>query len=192
MSKVYLFCPRLTYWFKVYWDGNNFPKAINECDGLCQVVEGDACLCGTTVSKSRGFGGVPSSLEEILEKLFIGFPDPNIFNSDSYTPTYDPQTGVTTHVKDGSFDSSTVFEFSDNKGRQFFIKNSVETVQVRSLDNGYTGYSFRNAPQFMSFVPTGECSIWRTHCRHRQMCRHKFVCFMANLLLIFCKNPRKL
>ncbi len=150
-------------WFKVYWEDGNYPKASNECDGLCKVVDGDTCLCGTSVSKSRGFGTVPGSVEVILEKLFIGFPDPNIINTESYVSTYDPITGITTHLKDGSFDTSTVFEFSDVKGRTFFVKNSVETVQVRSLGNEYTsyslGYSFRNAPQFMSFVPYGEYYI---------------------------------
>ncbi len=143
-------------WFKVYWDNDNYPTASNECDGLCQVVEGDSCLCGTSVSKSRGFGGPPGSVDEILERLFIGFPNPNIVNSESYSSTFDPKTGVTIHLKDGVYDTYTVFEFSDEKGRQFFVKNSVETVQVRTLENSYTGLSFRNAPQFMSFVPTGE------------------------------------
>ncbi len=148
-------------WFKVYWDNNNYPKAENECDGLCEVVDGDSCLCGTSVSKTRGFAGVPDSVEEIVEKLFIGHPDPNIFDSESYTGTYDPKTGVTTHLKENKVDSSTVFEFSDDKGRRFFVKNTVENVLVRSLEgNDYTGYSFRNVPQFMSFVPTGECCFW--------------------------------
>ncbi len=147
-------------WFKVYWTDDKYPKAENQCDGVCDVVDGDSCLCGTSVSKRRGFSGVPGSVEEIVEKLFIGFPNPNVYNSESYTATYDHKTGVTTHVKDNLFDSSTVFEFSDDKGRDFFVKNSIETVQVRGLQNGLsTGYSFRNAPQFMSFVPTGECSF---------------------------------
>ncbi len=146
-------------WFRVYWEGDKYPTALNGCDGLCRVVNGDSCLCGTAVSKTIGFRKPPNSVEEILEKLFIGSLDPKIIDSNSYSSTYDPETGVTTHLKDETFDSSTVFEFSDDKGRTFFVKNSIETVLVRSLNNVYSGYSFRNAPQFMSFVRWGKCRI---------------------------------
>ncbi len=143
-------------WFKVYWEGDKYPTALNGCDGICSVVNGDSCLCGTSVSKTVGFRKPPSSVDEILKKLHIGSLNPKIIDSDAYSSTYDPETGVTTHLKDEIFDSSTVFEFSDDKGRTFFVKNSAENVQVRSLKNGYSGYSFRNAPQFMSSVRYGK------------------------------------
>ncbi len=144
-------------WFRVYWRDGTYPKAVNECDGACEVVNGDSCLCSTSVSKSRGFGRTPGSVEEMLDKLFIGFPDPSIVDSENYSSSLDSDSGITTHLKNGMFDLNTAFEYTDDKGRHFFVKNSVETVQVRGLSSGtFTGYSFRNAPQFMSFVPSGK------------------------------------
>eukprot|EP00554_Chaetoceros_debilis_P007442 CAMPEP_0194077066 /NCGR_PEP_ID=MMETSP0149-20130528/3732_1 /TAXON_ID=122233 /ORGANISM="Chaetoceros debilis, Strain MM31A-1" /LENGTH=4275 /DNA_ID=CAMNT_0038757959 /DNA_START=113 /DNA_END=12940 /DNA_ORIENTATION=+ len=140
-------------WFKVYWKDDSYPKAANGCDGLCDVIDGHTCLCGTSVSKGRGFRSAPSSVDDLLEILFIGAFDPQISDPESYSSTVDPTTGITTHLKNGVFDSTTIFEINDDKGRHYFVKNSIETVNLISVDDGFSGYSFRNAPHFMSFVP---------------------------------------
>ena len=143
-------------WFRVYWKGDKYPNALNDCDGVCEVVNGNSCLCGSSpVSKSIGFSSTPATVKELLGKLHIGFPDPSIFDS-NYTSSFYPDSGITVHLKNDLFDSTTAFEFLDKKGRRFFMKNSIETVRVHGVTSGYTGYSFRNAPHFMSFVPSGK------------------------------------
>jgi len=141
-------------WFKVYWNKGDFPRATNNCEG-CQLLPGDSCLCNTLVSKNYMFREAPTSIAEVLDKLYIGAVDPSIFDLGTYVSTVDATTGITTHLTNDEFNSMTVFEFMDDKGRRHLVKNSKETVQIRSLaDNAYTGYSFRNTPQFMSFIPS--------------------------------------
>ena len=140
-------------WFKVYWNNGLFPQSQNDCDG-CQVLSEGSCLCNILIAKNQVFGTAPTSVAELLDELYIGTLDPSAFNSGMYDPTYDEVSGITTHLRNGVFNSRTIFEFTDDKGRRRLYKNSRETVQLRDTQNGYTGYSFRNTPQFMSFVPT--------------------------------------
>jgi len=144
-------------WFRVYWNKDEYPKARNDCDGACEVIAGDSCLCSTQVTNRQVFSAAPRSITEALEKLTIGALDPNIFAPNSFTSSHDPNTGITTYLKNGNFNTNAVFELTDDKGRHYFLKNSEEAVQVRSITRSgglNTGYSFRNAPQFMSFVPS--------------------------------------
>ena len=136
-------------YFKVYWKNNNFPKASDNC-GICEVVNyGGSCLCNTVVAERQVYNAPPSSKREALEKLVIGGPDPESFASNTYTSTSNTATGITTYLKNGIFDVNTIFEFTDDKGRKFHVKNSMEIVVVNGGE-----HRFRNAPHFMNLVPT--------------------------------------
>jgi len=140
-------------YFKVNWDSNNYPRASNDCDGMCIVLY-DSCICNTAVASSRVFKKAPTRKAEVLSSLYIGAVDPSIYEEGVFSSTFDAETGITTHTKGGKFDSDTVFELNDDTGRSFFLKNMHETVNVMSMRNSYTGYSFRNVPQFMSLIPS--------------------------------------
>ena len=142
-------------YFRVYWGrGGDYPNVDNDCDNVSQVLSEGSCLCNTAVLESKVFDSRPSSKAEVMEKLSIGAVDPRIFDSDTYSLIVDPDTNITIHLKGDKFTSETIFEFDDDKGRTFFMKNSRNSVYLRGLTSGFTGQSFRNAPQFTSFIPS--------------------------------------
>ena len=142
-------------WFKVHWDTGSFPMLSNECDGVCEPIPSEtACLCNTAVSKARVFSSMPASIDDALSKLKVGSLNPNMFEPGTYTAVTDSETQITAHLKGDTFDTETIFEFTDRKGRTYFLKNMKETVLVKGITGSFTGYSFRNMPQFMSFVPS--------------------------------------
>ena len=142
-------------YFRVYWGrGGDYPTVDNDCGNVCQVLSEGSCLCNTRVIENAVFDSNPSSKSEVMEKLSIGAVDPSIFDTGTYSSIVDPDTDITIHLKDNQFTSDTIFEFEDIKGRTFFMKNSMSSVHLKAITGGYTGQSFRNAPQFMSFIPS--------------------------------------
>jgi len=142
-------------YFKVYWErGGDYPTVDNDCDGVCQILSEGTCLCNTGVLENTVFRSMPSSKAEIIEKLNIGASDPNVLDSDMYTSVLGTNDDFIVHLKDNAFSADTIFEYEDEKGRTFFVKNIHSSVHLRAISGGYTGQSFRNAPQFMSFIPT--------------------------------------
>lgn len=144
-------------WFKVYWTTyDNYPKVENDCDSVCDIVD-NFCLCGTYVQKRKVFNEAPTSVSDMMKKLVIGAVNPNMFNIDSYVFSTDPGTNITIHLENGQgFNQNTIFEYFDDKGRIYFLKNSAETVLVKGVNGESTGYSFRNSPQFMDLIPQGK------------------------------------
>jgi hypothetical protein len=139
-------------YFKVYWNQNNFPKASTLCDSLCDVV-GDSCLCGTSVSSSSVFTKMPSSMSEAMSKLRIGSSHPESYDNGTFFQFTDVVTNITVYTKrKGVLEVDSIFSFTDTVGRNHILKNMAETVQIRSKDGFYSGYSFRNAPHFMSLL----------------------------------------
>jgi hypothetical protein len=141
-------------WFKVFWRNDKYPTVENNCDDRCQVLPGNSCLCNTRVIKSFVFTKPPSSVDELLKKLTIGAVEPDLFGSEFYNQSFDPLTGITTYFRGNSFDQKTIFHFVDDKGRSVYLKNSREIVQLYGINGQFAGYSFRNVPQFMSFIPS--------------------------------------
>jgi len=139
-------------YFKVYWKQSNYPKASNLCDGICDVV-GDSCLCSTAVSSSPVYAGMPLSVSEAVTRLRIGSPDPNSFDSGTFYSFTDLITNITAYTRrQGVIEADSIFSFTNDIGMKHILKNTAETVQIRSNNGFYTGYSFRNAPHFMSFL----------------------------------------
>ena len=139
-------------YFKVYWQQSNHPKVSNACDGICDIV-GDSCLCATSIVFSAVYAYMPSSVTEALVRLRIGSPDPESFDTGTFYSFTDSITNITVYTrKQGKLEVDSIFSFTDNIGRTYFFKNSAETVQIRSNDGFYSGYSFRNAPHFMSLL----------------------------------------
>lgn len=134
-------------------DGD-FPTVDDECDGVCRVFSEGACLCNTGVIEHTVFNKMPSSIMELVEKLHIGAADPEVQDAGTYSSSTDVSTGITVHLKGNEFNSDTIFEYTDDKGRHFFMKNVRSSVYLRGLTSGFTGQWFRNTPQFMSFIPS--------------------------------------
>ena len=142
-------------YFKVYWRQTGvvgYPLASNLCDGICDVVD-DTCLCGTSTTMSPVYTAMPSSMSEAITRLRIGSPDPASFDAGTFYNFTDPVTKITVFTKrKGVIEADSIFSFKDEIGRTYNLKNSVEIVQIRSNDGFFSGYSFRNAPHFMSFL----------------------------------------
>ena len=137
-------------YFPAFWDNESYPTKDDMCGGTessCEVIE-EGCLCAVSVSELAGFTTMPESVGEVIGKLFIGALPPE---ESMYHQTKDESTGITAHMKDaGVMDEETIFEVVDGRtGRVFYLKNIISTVNVAG-----TSYSFRNAPHFMSLVPS--------------------------------------
>ena len=114
----------------------------------------DSCLCNTSIIERPIFNSIPSSKAESIEKLTVGAYDPLSFDSSMYSSVFDDNTNITAYLKGNLFNSETIFEFDDVNGRTFLMKNIESSVYLKGIESGYTGQSFRNPPQFMSFIPS--------------------------------------
>ena len=143
-------------YFKVFWDkGGDYPSVENGCDNVCEVLPEGSCLCNTRVVENAVFKSRPSSQAEVMEQLNVGgVVHPGSFDSDTYSSIDDMNTNITIHLKGNRYDSETIFEFVDENGRKYLMKNIKSSVYLRGMTIGYTGQSFRNTPQFMSFIPS--------------------------------------
>ena len=142
---------------QVYWEGehpknNNDVTVGNSCgNSNCQSLVTGGCLCDTTITESRVFKEMPSSVDEVLSKLTIGAYDTAAYDEGTYAEAItanDVTAYVTTST--GAFDTKTVFEVTDEIGRLHRFKNTKERVHIQ----GASEYAFRNAPSFMSVLNT--------------------------------------
>ena len=141
--------------FKVYWaQEGDYPTIDNDCDNVCESLSDGSCLCNTIAVESPVFNDMPASKADAMRQLTVGGVDPQMFASSTYIPTFDTDTNITAYLKGNKFDSETIFEFSDDKGRTLLMKNIKHSVYLGGIDSGLTGQSFRNAPQFMSLIPS--------------------------------------
>ena len=139
-------------YFKVYWEGGNFPSKDNSCgNGACMSFVTGECLCDTFISRSeRVFKSMPTSVEVVLSKLTIGAFDPLSFDNGTYPEVLD-ENGVTAYLTvAGVFNKDTVFVVTDKYGRSHTYKNAKEHVKIKDAPE----YAFRNAPSFMSVLNT--------------------------------------
>ncbi|KAL7542977.1 hypothetical protein ACHAXR_013016 [Thalassiosira sp. AJA248-18] len=129
---------------------SRYPQKADMCHGAgsgCEVIE-EGCFCDVIVSESAGYNAMPLSVNDALGNLFIGAVDPAI-SMLSYVTEEDETTGIVAYKIGTEFDQNTIFEVHEERtDRTFFLKNVVSTVNVGRL------YSFRNAPHFMSLVPS--------------------------------------
>ena len=141
--------------FTVYWAREgDYPIVDNDCDNICQALSDGSCLCNTRAIESPVFNSMPASKADAMRQLSVGAVDPQVFGSNTYIPTFDSNTNITAYLKDNEFNSETIFEFSDDKGCTWLMKNVKHSVHLRGIDSGFTGQSFRNAPHFVSLIPS--------------------------------------
>jgi len=113
----------------------------------CQVIE-DGCYCPTETVESMVHDSMPASVEHVFSTLFIGAVDPST-TSMWYESETDSITGIIAHKIGNVFDEHTIFEVYDvYTGRTFFLRNIISSVKIGS------SFSFRNAPHFMSMLPS--------------------------------------
>ena len=127
----------------------------NTCgNNTCQSLPTGGCLCGTTITETRVFRSMPSSVEEILSKLTVGAFDPSAYNDGAYLPPVVGANGAITvyftSASSGAYDTDTVFAVTDEVGRYHQFKNTKEHVRIE----GAPEFAFRNAPSFMSVLNT--------------------------------------
>jgi hypothetical protein len=135
------------------WENGKYPSPKNNCDGVCELISDGSCLCDTRSVMSRVFASDPESSADALNRLYIGAVDPRARIDISFTSSYNAVTGITTHLINNTYNTDTVFEFYDDKGRLYFLANKASNVQIRDANGSYTGFSFRNTPHFMNFIP---------------------------------------
>jgi len=144
--------------FKAYWYSGSYPSFSDDCSGVCQSLAEGSCLCETSVQERQVFYSMPNSIKDVLSTLIIGSLDPSTYDEGTYSATVDVETNITAHMKNDRLDKNTIFEFVDSNGITRFMKNSIENVQITGPGGFLTGYSFRNAPHFMSLTPDDETS----------------------------------
>ena len=84
----------------------------------------------------------------LLSTLFIGAVDPSTTGV-LYERETDSITGIVTHKIGAVFNKDTIFEVYDVRTKRiFFLRNIISTVKIGS------SHSFRNAPHFMSMLPS--------------------------------------
>ena len=142
--------PDNTNYFKVHWDGSNYPRASNQCLGICQQVT-ENCLCNMQVLEETVFTSVPSA-DEVLNQLKIGHADPSRYDSAFYTKMIENDS-IAVFKKSGGadFDQNTLFRITHN-GEITFFKNSRSTVFITNNGGSRSDYRFRNPPHFLNLA----------------------------------------
>jgi hypothetical protein len=135
-------------YFSVHWGSNStgdeqFPSSTsNQCgNGVCQIYDGETCLCDTLVSESIVFTSLPTQAEA-LAQLSIGAFQPEMFDSGQYE-LIESSNGVevwkrnfkatlTTQSSNTLEDYSphTIFKVMDEKQEYIYLKNVRSDVQV--------------------------------------------------------------
>jgi len=141
---------------RVGWAGGLYPTAENGCaavGGVCSV-RGDTCVCDTTVTTEAVFTNSSKmpTRAEVLAKLHIGSPPPDVFDSGTYAkctsaPCFAASEVEAFHAASGAFDERTVFKVVVH-GEAVYLANLKSTVAIGAFE-------FRNPPSIMNpLVPT--------------------------------------
>ncbi len=140
-------------YFRVYWDGGNYPKSNwyedgNNCgDRACDALDDGGCLCMIELKIDRVFSEMPASPHDVLLKLNIGAYDVTAYDEDTFTTDIGVNMTVY-HPLNETFSTNSIFQVTDSFGNVKFLKNSKEMVQIK----GRPDLFFRNAPSFMSVL----------------------------------------
>lgn len=101
--------------FKVYWDSDDYPKNDaefvesgngNSCGNSgnytsgCRGLPIGGCLCDTSITESRVFRTMPTSIAEVLSTLTVGAFDPESYDQGTYEK-HGPVNGVTVYLVTG-------------------------------------------------------------------------------------------
>eukprot|EP00475_Leptophrys_vorax_P010663 TRINITY_DN1725_c0_g1_i1.p1 TRINITY_DN1725_c0_g1~~TRINITY_DN1725_c0_g1_i1.p1 ORF type:complete len:2015 (+),score=508.39 TRINITY_DN1725_c0_g1_i1:40-6084(+) len=144
-AKWYGLNPNSNIVWEVNWAGGNFPNASAQCASGC-TVNGTTCICSATASSTVAFTGTSiPSVSTVLSTLFVGAPNPSMFDSGTYTVfSQNSATGLTIWVDSSNqLNANSIFQVVTTGSRTRYFANIIATVQVGS------GYSFRNPPNFM-------------------------------------------
>jgi len=178
--------------FKVPWTNNgSYPDNESKCldmssSGTCKIHEeksGDTvldqyCICDTDTRETQVFASVSSeqkwttasnrevsSIDDLMDVLFVGAVDPSTFDAGTYTNVGDcGMAGVTVYTLDGGSCSTlspeSVFSLQW-KTKQYFLKNVESMVHIDDATGN--DYSFRNPVQFHSLAnPSARDSVHET------------------------------
>ena len=136
--------PDNTNYFKVSWDGQNYPNSSNSCgNGACQSVY-RGCLCDVNILESDVFNSLPTE-SEINQQLHVGAVDPQLLGG-SYSQVSNTGNIEVWH-KNGGYDKETIFR-TTYRGTQIYLKNMQSIVQIV----GATQFEFRNPPSFLNLA----------------------------------------
>ena len=183
-------------YFGAFWDADTYPQASSSCDGIptCQV-QGDTCLCETTVQTTAVFDGLEvPTMAQLLSDLYIGASDPDHFDTGHYTlctadlcteSEFDiySRVGVTVNANyAAAFDDETIFAVNG-----LFLSNTKSIVSVGG------SHSFRNAPMFNSPIDqTQHDGLYETDALLRMYANHPNVApFISTKLIqsLITSNP---
>lgn len=164
--------------FKAPWT-NGYPDDESKClalssSGTCKIHQDESpprtkyCVCDTDTRDAQVFSSVSevSSINDLMNALFVGAVDPSTFDAGTYTNLGDcGLTDVTVFTTDYGGDcqtlsSESIFAF-EWKSKQFFLKNVVSMVHIDDATGN--SYSFRNPVQFHSLAnPSQRDSVHET------------------------------
>jgi len=142
--------------FRVRWEHGDFPRAADNCSGVCTVNGGDTCVCALSTEVSAVFPDPDQlpTVQEIEEKLRVGSVPPDVFDEGVYERCVTvaclaaSNISVFTHVTSaGMLDERTVFGITVNSTVQRFLINQASRVSIPG-----SVFAFRNPPKFMSFL----------------------------------------
>jgi len=129
-----------TNFFKVAWDGENFPDPSNNCLGTsCTLLNGIECVCDVIIQEQLVFNTIPT-VSDVISQLHVGGVDVAKFENGEYSLA-ESNGGVDVwHKGSSNYDQDTVFVASNK-----YYKNFRSDVQIDS-----SALSFRNPPQFLN------------------------------------------
>ena len=151
--------------FRVRWDKGQYPTPAGGCGGC--TTHGDACICNVTAVMTPVFtdaAQVPLQASDIDLALPIGSASPDTFDEGAYVKCTSGWCAalagaeVWLSASSGVLDADTIFKVTRNGTSAVHLRNKVSTVHVGSFGTAGSGsgapWAFRNAPHFMSFLPT--------------------------------------
>ncbi len=128
-----------------------FPSLVsNKCDNnACKKMSDETCLCDTAVSETAVYTEWPSSKEDVLAKLKVGFFPLDMFDNGSFI-LIGEQNGIKAYKRSGAtgddFTVDTIFELTDEIRRTMYLRNTKSLVKIG------TSYEIRNPVSFMDVV----------------------------------------
>jgi len=144
---IYGLQPNSEVKFRVNWQGKVYPTVDQQCGVVCAVFN-KSCLCDTNAISTVVYTNSKNipDLSDILSQLQIGAPNPEMFDSGTYTVFYkDLNRGLIIHVDStGGFNEKTIFEVRSIQGsRVRYFANLKAIVKIGNK------FQFRNPPNFM-------------------------------------------
>ena len=140
--------PENVNYFKIKWNGDQYPSSANQCaNGVCES-HGSNCLCDVDITLTAVFNSMPTK-KQVIDQLKIGHAPPESYDAGTFVLESESK-GVHLFVKNGNaiYDKESVFGI-EYRGKMTYFQNMMSTVSVAG-DTGGVAFEFRNPPHFLN------------------------------------------